>query len=298
MTTLQGGPHLAQGAEVAVVTLEGEAEAPPLRFVLRAGYETAERLYDAQTAHAQPPTRLQAWSLVDRRSEGAFYLARFVCPKARRFHALEIDYTAPEGRLLVFGGSLGAHSARGMTLSPFMDERYRRVREEGGSALYENRTAPPRAFAVHRLVRVEASADAVREIAGGTLRPSETVVVEDPTAPTPTGRGPSTVSMRTDEPRLVELDAEMQGDGYVVLADTSYPGWQATIDGAPVPIYTANGLFRTVFVRSGRHRVRFEYTPKALHRGLAVTLATALIALMLVLVPERRSFTRPAATRS
>jgi uncharacterized membrane protein YfhO len=80
----------------------------------------------------------------------------------------------------------------------------------------------------------------------------------------------------------------MKGDGYVVLADTSYPGWQATVDGTANMLYAANGLFRTVFVPSGAHRVRFAYTPRALYRGLAITLVTLLTALVLLIVPGRR----------
>jgi Bacterial membrane protein YfhO len=287
VTTLQGGARIAQGTEVAVVTLEAEPPALPLSFVVRAGHETAERLPDERTAHARPEPRLQAWSLIDHSSEGAFYLARFAWAEARRWRALEIEYVAPTGRLLVFGGSLRVGETR-VALSPFMDARFRRVREEKEAVLYENRGAPPRAFAVHRIVRADGPADAVQKVASGDPRLDEVVVVEDQAAPTPTGTGPSTVAIVSEEPTGVELHAEMKGSGYVVLADASYPGWQATVDGRSTTVYTANGLFRTVFVPDGRHRVRFDYRPKALHRGLAVTLVTALIALLLVLVPERR----------
>jgi hypothetical protein len=288
VTTLQGGAGMVQGTELAVVTLEPVSPAAPSqRFVVRAGEETAERLHDEHTAHAQPALRLQGWSLIDRVSEGAFYLARFHWPQAQPLRALRIAYTAPEGRLLVFGASVGRGS-QAVALSPFMDERFRVVREEQGAVLYENKGARPRAYAVHHVVRAETPAEAVRKIASGDPRADEAVVVEDVRAPTPTGVGPSTVSIRTDEPMRVELDATMNGDGYVVLADTSYPGWQATVDAAPTSVYTANGLFRTVYVPSGAHRVRFAYTPKALYRGLTITLVTVLIALALLLAPAAR----------
>jgi len=69
----------------------------------------------------------------------------------------------------------------------------------------------------------------------------------------------------------------MNADGYVVLADTFYPGWEATVDGIPAGIKAANGLFRAVFVGSGAHRVRFDYRPRALYWGAAVS-AVALVA--------------------
>jgi uncharacterized membrane protein YfhO len=81
----------------------------------------------------------------------------------------------------------------------------------------------------------------------------------------------------------------MKGDGYVVLADTIYPGWRATVDGDPAPIFAANGLFRAVFVRDGSHRVRFEYRPRSLRHGAALTLVTAALAAGLVLVSRSRA---------
>jgi len=169
-----------------------------------------------------------------------------------------------------------------------MREGYRPVREEAGAVLYENERARPRAFAVHRIVLASAPAEAVRRLATGEVRPEEAVVLEDPAAPATTGAGPSAVSIQVDEPLRVELLATMKGDGYVVLADTTYSGWRATVDGVPAPIFAANGLFRAVFVRDGSHRVRFEYRPRALHLGAALTLVTAALAAGLVLASRAR----------
>jgi hypothetical protein len=288
VTTLQAGAGIAQGTEVAVLTLEAAPPVLPLRLVLRAGQETAERLHDPHAAHEQPATKLQAWSLIDRSSEGAFYLARFGWPENRALRTLEIEYIAAEGRLLLFGGRLRAGDTP-VALTPFMGDRFRRLRDEQGAALYEHRRTRPRAYAVHGVTRVDTAAAAVRAVASGTALPHETVVIEDANAPTPDGTGPSVVTVRSDEPTRVELEVEMTGSGYVVLADTNYPGWQATVDGTPGPIHTANGLFRTVFVPDGAHRVRFDYRPRALHLGLAVTLATLLAAIVLVLRAERRA---------
>jgi hypothetical protein len=288
VTSLQEATDIPQGREVARVTLEATT-GPALSFSLRAGRETAERLHDQRSAHLRPEPHLSGWSLVDRRSEGSFYLARFAWPGTRRLTSLRIEYTADRGRLLLFGGTLGESGSGVVHLSPFMREGYRPVREEGGAALYENERARPRAFAVHRIVRVASPDGAVRRLATGEVRPEEAVVLEDPAASATTGAGPSLVSIRVDEPLCVELTATMKGDGYVVLADTIYPGWRATVDGAPAPVLAANGLFRAVFVRDGSHRVRFEYRSRSLHLGAAIAAVTAALALGLVLASRARS---------
>ena len=288
VTALQEGGEIPQDAEVARVTLDAMT-GPPLTFSLRAGRETAERLHDERVSHLQPAPHLSAWSLVDRRSEGSFYQARFAWPEARRLNALRIEYFAAEGRLLLFGGAVGASGTGVIHLTPFMREGYRRIREDAGALLYENVRARPRAFAVHRIVVAGLPSEAVRRLAMGEVRPEEAVVLEDTGAPVPDGTGPSVVDVELDEPLHVDLAATMRGDGYVVLADTTYPGWRATVDGVPVPIYAANGLFRAVFVRNGSHRVTFEYQPRSVERGAAITAATLALSVALVLAARGRS---------
>lgn len=261
VTSLQEAAEIRQDAGVARVTLEATM-GPPLTFSLRAGRETAE---------------------------GSFYLARFAWPETRRLISLRIEYTAGRGRLLLFGGTVGGTESGVVHLSPFMREGYRRVREKAGAVLYENERARPRAFAVHRIVVASSPSEAVRRLATGEVRPEEAVVLEDPGAPATAGAGPSVVSIQIDEPLRVELTATMKGDGYVVLADTTYPGWRATVDGVSAPIFAANGLFRAVFVRGGSHHVRFEYRPRSLHLGAAITAVTAALAVGLGLTSRARA---------
>jgi uncharacterized membrane protein YfhO len=115
------------------------------------------------------------------------------------------------------------------------------------------------------------------------------VVLEDPGAPATSAAGPSVVSIQIDEPLRVELTATMKGDGYVVLADTTYPGWRATVDGVKAPIFAANGLFRAVFVRDGSHHVRFEYRPRPFRLGAAIAAVTAALAVGLGLASRARA---------
>ncbi len=73
--------------------------------------------------------------------------------------------------------------------------------------------------------------------------------------------------IRRLEPERVEIDAASSADGLLVLSDTFYPGWRATVDGSEVEILRANGLFRAVRIPAGPHRVVFEYAPRSLRRG-------------------------------
>jgi hypothetical protein len=58
------------------------------------------------------------------------------------------------------------------------------------------------------------------------------------------------------------------------------------VDGVSAPLIRANGLFRAVHLASGEHTVAFDYRPRTLMVGAAVSGVTAL-ALALWCVSDR-----------
>lgn len=87
-----------------------------------------------------------------------------------------------------------------------------------------------------------------------------------------------------DEANRVELVVHSPYDGWLVLADTDYPGWQATIDGLSVPIYRANGAFRAIQMPPGEHVVSFSYEPSWLVPAGTVSALSFLVAVALLLL--------------
>jgi len=84
----------------------------------------------------------------------------------------------------------------------------------------------------------------------------------------------------------VEVVLEACGPGYLVLSDSHYPGWEATLDGAPVPVWRANAVMRAGRGPAGAHLVRFDYRPLIFPLG-ALLSALALGALALALRPRK-----------
>jgi uncharacterized membrane protein YfhO len=75
---------------------------------------------------------------------------------------------------------------------------------------------------------------------------------------TPTSNG-IIISVALDQP------------GWVVLADTHYPGWMVTVDGQPAPLLRANYAFRAVAVPAGKHTIVFDYHPRSFAVGSWLT---------------------------
>jgi hypothetical protein len=99
------------------------------------------------------------------------------------------------------------------------------------------------------------------------------------------------------EPRLLEIEVDAESPGWLVTADTFYPGWQCEVDGAAQTIQCANGIFRRVHVEHGLHRVRIAYDPISFRLGLLLTgMGIASAVLLYVSDTVRRSRAQPRQT--
>ncbi len=86
----------------------------------------------------------------------------------------------------------------------------------------------------------------------------------------------------------VSLDVELSRGGYLILADTIYPGWEATVDSKSTPIFTANYLFRGIDLPPGRHNVRFDYRPSSFRWGVAGSIVGLMATGAAILISARR----------
>jgi len=155
---------------------------------------------------------------------------------------------------------------------------YPPVYSDDTSVVYENRHPLPRAFVVHDAILAANPDEALAYFQKRDIDPRRTVILEaeageSPPAVSDEGAGtPATIV--TEDPQSIEISARLDGAGYLVLLDTFYPGWLATVDGQPAPIYRADYVARAVYVPAGEHRVRFEYQPMSFRLGAYLALAT------------------------
>jgi uncharacterized membrane protein YfhO len=68
----------------------------------------------------------------------------------------------------------------------------------------------------------------------------------------------------------VTLQVESTCAGLLVLPDTYFPGWTATVNGHERPIYPTDGAFRGVTVPKGTSRVEFRYEPRQFQAGIVL----------------------------
>lgn len=117
--------------------------------------------------------------------------------------------------------------------------------------------------------------------------PTLTALHLPPDAPPAQPRPPAQVQIIRYEPTRVVLRVrENPTSGYLLLRDAHYPGWEATVNGQPAPVYRADVHFRAVFVPAGDAEVAFTFAPAlwdaALKAGLVAWAVWGALLLMLL----------------
>jgi hypothetical protein len=168
-------------------------------------------------------------------------------------------------------------------LSPFPQQEaaFALVSHDGNAYVYRvDGTARVRFVRAAR--HVTSNEDAARRLLEPTFDPDREILLhEAPESVGPTidevndSSSNATVSRpavtHEDSGQLL-IEAEAPEDGFLLLADTFYPGWTAHVDGRPTPIYRANLSVRGIRLPKGRHEVRFTYDLPGFWRGLRITL--------------------------
>jgi hypothetical protein len=170
---------------------------------------------------------------------------------------------------------------------------------DGEVRIYENPDAFPRAFVAHGAVFADSYREAQQVVSKPDFDARHKVVLEEPLpdnwtalvnvdlAPTEDLSEASIVDYQTDR---VEVEARLSQPGILVLTDTYYPGWTARVDGAAVPIYRVDGVFRGVLLSEGHHTIVFSYFPRSYAIGFGVSGVALVICLGLVWarIPRRK----------
>ncbi len=94
----------------------------------------------------------------------------------------------------------------------------------------------------------------------------------------------SSISLAAYSPDALKYRANAAQDGLVVFSEIYYAdGWQAYLDGKPVPHFRVDYVLRALAVPAGAHTIEFKFEPKSYAVGNGVSLGASVV-LLLVLV--------------
>ncbi len=92
--------------------------------------------------------------------------------------------------------------------------------------------------------------------------------------------GMAQIRLVEDRADRVVVEVTAEEPGWLFMADSWYPGWQASVDQEQTPLYRVDYLFRAVWLPAGRHEVVFAYRPASFRAGLGLSLAGGLSVLL------------------
>jgi Bacterial membrane protein YfhO len=173
---------------------------------------------------------------------------------------------------------------------------------DGRTRVYRNQRVQPRAFLADDFVLLDGIA-ALRAMRNGDVDLRRVAVldrqVEPAQRPDRAVDSPGTAVIQRYTDGAVSVETRAEGKRLLVLTDVYYPGWTASVDGAPVPVLRADHAFRAVAVPPGRHIVEFRYRPDSIRYG-AILSGAGLVLLGLLLWPRwpKRRYRRDSITSS
>ena len=180
-------------------------------------------------------------------------------------------------------------------------ERFSQVFKRGYMAVFENKTVLPRAFLVGADgIRVIAESSGQLEILKDpTFDPRRTVVLSGMPAEF---SGAASIPGAEFHGGIETLDSDVNGYWFriqasapavLVVSQNFYPGWKATMDGIPLPVFPADHALAGIAVPAGNHDIRFVFDPASFKLGLAASIISVFVLVGLA-GSGRRSTTAPA----
>jgi hypothetical protein len=136
--------------------------------------------------------------------------------------------------------------------------------------------------------RVVSNGRPVESYDPASVNSEEPPIVEQVIPPNGTDDGAGTANVRAAESHTrVVVDVTASKKSVLVLADSWYPGWRATVDGNPADVFPVDLMFRGVEITEDAKEVVFVYDPVSFRYGLYTTGISALLvsAGLLALVP-------------
>ncbi|HZO26384.1 MAG TPA: YfhO family protein [Chloroflexota bacterium] len=222
--------------------------------------------------------RVESWSARGPDASGD-WIAELSFP-SQPIAVLEIVNTRPDRVLQVRALNL-IDNGRQMAFPITPDSRVERL-DFFDMKLYDRQDALPRARLVE-IAQVLDDAEAATLLADSAFDPRIEVVLAPSASAGRLSGTPRVTRAEITEDRAenVRIAVRAQADSYLVLADSWYPGWIATVDGVEVPIERANILFRAVRVPVGDHTVEFRYEPGSIRTGAMISVGSIVASVML-----------------
>ncbi len=185
-------------------------------------------------------------------------------PRSTAYDVLGVEYVASPAPLDQYTGG---------------DQAISLVDQRGGSWVYRRPSPMSLVRLIYAAEIIKDDQAAIGRLHQAEFDPTSTALLnKEPgcqLGPPPTE--PGTAEIIVAEPGFWQIRTDSSEPGMLVLAESDYPGWQATVDGREAETLTAYTTIKAVCVPAGMHVVEWEFVPKVFMAGGLVTFIAVIL---------------------
>lgn len=178
----------------------------------------------------------------------------------------------------------------GDTQTNFPPSRYPLLASFNDWQVFENTSALPRAFVVYDMKLHDGDDPFDEFFFDESFDPRQSVFIANIARPNFEEIGTGSATIRKYTPSRVTIDTDTTQPGILVLSDTYFPGWKATVnEGTQLAVHRANYALRAVLIPAGKNTVIFSYEPASFSWGLKGTMISTVVLAGYIVAIRRRS---------
>ncbi len=147
-----------------------------------------------------------------------------------------------------------------LTLSDINRQGFVKVFQERETRVYEYKDSLPRVYFAKRVMKATDKQQVLEKLFSTSFNPKEDAVIESTQPDIKEAEiAHDTVNLEFYNEASLIIRTESTRQRFLVVGNTYYPGWTATIDGIKTPIYRTNYIFQGVVVPAGIHTIEVAY---------------------------------------
>ncbi|KJS15160.1 MAG: hypothetical protein VR69_14805 [Peptococcaceae bacterium BRH_c4b] len=163
----------------------------------------------------------------------------------------------------------------GLESTKFEEIRLRNVR------VYKNRDALDKAFFVPVIKQMQSKNEILSYLESDSFKARNIGLVEGNLEDSVFDVNDAKAKVVGEGGNKIIVTTSNKNDGYLVVTDTYYNGWNVYIDGRKTNLYPTDYAFKGTFIPKGEHTVIFSYEPMSYGYGLYASLISFIILLIL-----------------
>jgi len=161
-------------------------------------------------------------------------------------------------------------------------DRIKKIQTYDDWAIYENTQSTPRSYIATNIVPYTTSTDFADKFFSSKTSSSSAFLPANLETIQSSG---GIAHIRMYEPERIRIQTNSTSSGLLVLTDTYYPGWKATVNDKPAEILKTNWTMRGVIIPKGIHTVSMTYSPKSVSYGILlsiISMGATIVSLLLL----------------